>query len=63
MFPANSFGYMDSGIDFVLNKMFSGVEYIVQARVASLHLKPPLGSKALNTQSAKVLKRNFSTIK
>lgn len=50
--PANSFGFMDGGIDAVYSQLFPGIQQTIQGRIAQLGLKTKLGRPFLPIGSA-----------
>jgi O-acetyl-ADP-ribose deacetylase (regulator of RNase III) len=57
--PANSVGFMDGGIDWVLSRdMFPGVESAVRARIEKYGLSTPLGRYYLPVGSAIIVPVN-----
>lgn len=57
--PANSFGYMDGGIDAVYSIMFPGIQKLVQERIKSYPYKTRLGLSYLPIGSSLLIDLNL----
>lgn len=57
--PANSFGYMDGGIDAVYSIMFPGIQQLVQERIKSYPYKTRLGFPYLPIGSSLLVDLNL----
>jgi len=57
--PANSFGYMDGGIDAVYSIMFPGIQQLVQERIKSYPYKTRLGLSYLPIGSSLLIDLNL----
>lgn len=56
--PANSFGYMNGGIDKIYTELFSGIQTTVQNKINELGFISNLGKKYLPIGSAITVKTN-----
>ena len=58
--PANSFGYMNGGIDKVYSDIFSGIQQTVQNKIKEVGVMSNMGKYAIPVGSAITVQTNYS---